>query len=87
MERRIIRILENNHAILDKLLRLGIRSLDRISLVNLGYNPDFVTSYRKQGVHHEYACFDIHYELTPTRIKKMVRTGVEDGADHLSEKN
>ena len=87
VEQRVIRILEQNHAILDRLLRLGIRSLDRMTLLNLGYNPNYVTSYRKTGVHHQYACFDIHYEQTPTRIKKMVRTGLDDGADHVAKES
>lgn len=81
MEQRVLRILERNHGILDKLLRLGVNSLDRLTLVGLGYNPEYVTSYRKSGVHHQYACFDIHYEQTPTRIKKIVRTTLESDAD------
>lgn len=81
VERRIIRILRRNHDILDRLIRLDIHSLDRVTLMSLGYHPDYVTSYRRVGVRNEYTCFDIHYELTPTRIKKIVRTGVEDSAD------
>ena len=77
----MIRILEHNHSILDKLVMLGVGSLDRVTLANLGYNQDYVTSYRKSGVHHQFACFDIHYEQTPTRIKKIVRIGLEGGAD------
>lgn len=74
VEQRVLRILERNHSILDKLERLGVRSVDRTTLVGLGFNLEYVTSYRKSGVHHQYACFDIHYEQTPTRIKKIVRT-------------
>ena len=85
VERRVMRILIRNHLILDKLLRLGIHSVDRITLLELGYHPDYVTSYRKAGTHHQYACFDICYELTPTRIKKIVRTGLEDDADVKDE--
>ena len=82
-----MRILERNHNILDKLLRLGVNSLDRLTLVGLGYNPDYVTSYRKSGIHHQYACFDIHYEQTPTRIKKIIRTTLEDDADKGTLRN
>lgn len=78
VEQRIFRILERNHAILDKLLRLGIHSLDLMTLSQLGYNKDYVTSYRKQGIRNEYLCFDVRYELTPSRIKKIVRIGPED---------
>ena len=45
---------------------------------------DYVTSYRKSGVHHQYTCFDIRYELTPTRIKNIVRIGLEDDADKMN---
>ena len=81
VERRIIRILRRNHDILDRLIRLNIRSLDRITLMDMGYHPDYVTSYRKVGIKHLFTCFDIHYEQTPTRIKKIVRTSLEEGAD------
>jgi len=83
VEQRVLRILERNHGILDKLLRVGVNSLDRLTLVGLGYNPEYVTSYRKSGVHHQYACFDIHYEQTPTRIKKIVRTTLDGDADEV----
>lgn len=81
VEQRVLRILERNHAILDRLERLGVHSVDRLTLVGLGYNLEYVTSYRKSGVHHQYACFDIHYEQTPTRIKKIVRTTIKSNAD------
>jgi mannose/fructose/N-acetylgalactosamine-specific phosphotransferase system component IID len=68
--------------ILDKLLKLDIQSLDRLTLLSLGFNLGYATSYKKAGVHHEYACFDIRYELTPTRIKKIVRNVIEDPADN-----
>lgn len=81
VERRIFRILTHNHEVLDKLLRLGLRSMDIITLANLGFNQDYSTAYKKVGKHDEYACFDIHYQLTPSRIKKIVRIGLEDDAD------
>ncbi len=85
VERRVMHILNQNHAILDKLLRLGIHTLDRVTLVGLGYHPEYVTSYRRSGPHNQFACFDICYELTPTRIKKLVRSTLEDPADKLEE--
>ena len=83
VEQRVLRILERNHSILDKLERLGIHSVDHYTLIGLGYNLEYVTSYRKSGVHHQYACFDIHYEQTPTRIKKIVRTTIKSSADEV----
>ena len=84
VERRVMRVLSRNHIILEKLLRLGILNIDRLTLLELGYRMDYVTSYRKSGVHHQYTCFDIRYELTPTRIKNIVRIGLEDDADKMN---
>ena len=75
---RVLRILDRNHGILDKLLKLGISSLDLLTLQSLGFNLEYATSYKKAGVHHQYTCFDIHYELTPSRIKKIARSCVEE---------
>lgn len=84
--RRVLRILERNHNILDKLVKLDIHSLDILTLLSLGFNKDYSTSYKKAGVHHQFTCFDIHYELTPSRIKKIVRSVVEeDTADGFLE--
>ena len=58
--------------------------VERLTLLELGYRMDYVTSYRKSGVHHQYTCFDIRYELTPTRIKNIVRIGLEDDADKMN---
>ena len=81
VQRRVVYILNHNYSILDKLLRLGIRTLDRSTLVELGYHPEYVTSYRKSGPHNQFTCFDIRYELTSSRIKKIVRIGLEGDAD------
>jgi len=78
---RIIRILERNYDILDRLVNLGIKQLDILILINMGFNVNYGTSYRKSGIHDRYACFDISYELTPSRIKKIVRNPMETGAD------
>ena len=83
--KRVLRILDRNHNILDKLLKLDIRTLDRLTLLSLGFNMEYATSYKKAGIHHEYACFDIRYELTPTKIKKIVRNVVDDPADNHSK--
>lgn len=78
---RIIRILERNYDILERLVNLGIKQLDILILINMGFNINYGTSYRKSGIHDRYACFDISYELTPSRIKKIVRNPMETGAD------
>ena len=78
--KRVLRILDNNREVLDKLLKLGIRSLDRISLRHLGYNENYFTSIQKLRHYWIYTCLDIRYELTPTSIKNLsyLWEGVED---------
>ena len=70
-EQRVLRILEDNHEILDKLIRIGLSSIDRISLSRLGYDFNYVTSYHKVGHRDLYSCFDITYEATPSRIFRL----------------
>lgn len=86
VRRRVMGILIRNHDILDKLLRLGVHTLDLVTLASLGYNLNYVTAYRKSGIHNEYSCFDIHYEQTPSRIKKLVRIGLDDTDQEKTEK-
>ena len=63
VEQRVLRILERNHSILDKLERLGIHSVDHYTLIGLGYNLEYVTSYRKSGVHKEKRLIDNYLAL------------------------
>ncbi|MBQ1912825.1 MAG: hypothetical protein II171_04610 [Bacteroidales bacterium] len=65
---RIHRILTRNHAILARLLRMGVVTIDRLTLYQMGYNDHYVTYFSKEGTHHRYACYDIQYETTPSRI-------------------
>lgn len=65
---RILRILSRNHDILERLLMMGLPSMDRITLGQMGYNENYVTSFHKVGTHCLCSCFDIQYEKTPSRI-------------------
>ena len=69
--KRVLRILDNNRDVLDKLIKMGMRSVDRITLSHLGYNPNYFTSLQKMRHRWVYTCLDIRYELTPTRIKNI----------------
>ena len=64
---RVVRILENNYYILKHLLAMGITSIDRRTLRELHFNQEYTTSYSKIGHRHHYTCFEIHYDITPTR--------------------
>lgn len=72
-KRRVMRALEGNYDILDRLHGSGITSMDLFELVNLGFVLDMVTSHRKVRHHDEYACFDIKYIMTPTRISGITK--------------
>ena len=69
--KKVLRILDRNRDVLEKLIKLGIRSLDRTTLLHLGYNPNYFTSLQKLRRHWVYTCLDIRYELTPTRIRNL----------------
>ncbi len=70
---RILGILERNYAVLEKLLRLDIRSISLGDLAQMGYNKEFVTSYHKVGGHDEYRIFDIKYCCSSSRVFHIER--------------
>lgn len=74
---RICRILENNNNILRHLLTLGITSVDRETLRNMSFNFEYSTSYSKLGRRHHFTCFEIHYDLTPSKLINL-ESAVED---------
>ena len=80
-EERVLRVLRCNYNILRRLLIMGVRAIDLITLRQLGYRQDYVTAYRKQGHKHIYGCFDIEYELTPSRVKRLMFTGEGAGQE------
>lgn len=66
--RRIQSTLSSNYAILDALLREGVTSVDIVELVSKGFVIGIMTSYNKVCRHDEYACFDIKYKMTASRV-------------------
>lgn len=68
---KVIRILDNNNFILRRLLSMGVTSLDVNTLRQMQFNFDFSSSYHKIGRRQLYTCFDVQYELTPTRIMNI----------------
>jgi hypothetical protein len=45
--------------------------VDISDLLQRGFVPGVVTSYRKVRKHDEYCCFDIKYIMTETRVYGM----------------
>ena len=81
---RVLKILDTNRDILAKLLRMGIREMDRRTLLQLGFRPEYATSFQWSGRRRQfYGCYDYSYELTPSRIKRISRwvpEGLQEGA-------
>ncbi len=63
-----------NHDILCNMLKLGCDSAQIEELAGMGFDHRLVTGYRK-GLYQkdEYACFDLRYYRTPTRIYRLHR--------------
>jgi len=69
--KRVLKILDNNRNVLNKLLKLDMHSVDRPTLLHLGFNLSYFTSLERVRHRWVYSCLDIAYELTPTRIKAI----------------
>jgi len=67
-QHKVLRALEVNHTILDRLMRIGLTSIDRMSLSQMGFDFNYVTSFHKIGQRSVFCVFDITYEATPSRI-------------------
>ncbi len=71
LEASVLLALDRNHTILSRLARMGVTTIDLVSLMHLGYNINYITSYRKTGHRQICTCFDYQYELTASRIKNL----------------
>lgn len=76
LKTRVISNLGKNYAILKKLLSMEVHSIDICEIVQMGFNPNFATSYRKDYKHEEYRCFDIRYFRLPSRLVRIEKTTV-----------
>ena len=72
MEGSVLRRIDLNHAILERLYKMGVDTIDLLTLAHLGFDARFVTSFRRVGRHDVFAVFDLQYEMTPSRLKKLV---------------
>ena len=73
LKTKIVRTLDRNRAILDKLLQEGVTSIEIPDLAQMGYNFDCVTSYHKVRNHDEYRCYDIKYYMSGSRVFRIMR--------------
>lgn len=70
-QHKVLKVLEDNHDILERLLHIGVTSIDRVSLGHLGFDFNYVTSFHKIGQRSVYSVYDITYEATPSRIRHI----------------
>ena len=70
-KRMVTTILDRNYEILDELVRSGIEAIWVADAIALGYNPAYVTSYRKHGTRSMCHCYDICYVTTDNRMTSI----------------
>jgi len=68
----VLRKIDLNYAILERLYGMGIQTVDLITLSQLGFDSQFVTSFRRVGRHNLFAVYNFQYEMTESRIKRLV---------------
>ncbi len=82
--RKVLSQLMANYQILDSLFRAGVKSIEIIDVITMGFAPGVMTSYRRVGKHDEYCCFDIKYIMTNKRIYSISK--LENVSVHLQDK-
>ena len=80
--------LERNRNILWRLYKMGIKSIDLMSLKQLGFDSNYVTSFLKVGKKSIAGCFDMRYESTPTRLRNIacLSEAPSEGVGEVSSK-
>ncbi len=68
VQTRVITTLRRNYSLLQETMDSGEDSVDLDDLVQMGFNPEIATSYRKLNRGLEYRCFDIRYRRSASRI-------------------
>ena len=78
LESAVLHALDKNHAILDRLYKMGVRAIDLATLSQLGYDTRFVTSYLRMGRHNIFTLFDLQFEMTPSQLKRLTSLCLEN---------
>ncbi|MCR4860517.1 MAG: hypothetical protein K5910_07630 [Bacteroidales bacterium] len=74
---KILSALSRNYEILESLLREDRTSAPLSELEKAGFDPAFVTGHRKGSFRHDdYACFDISFYRSDTKIFNLRRRSV-----------
>ena len=70
-KRMVGAILDRNYEILEELVKSGIKAIWVADAIAIGYNPAYVTSYRKHGTRSMCHCYDICYVATENRMTSI----------------
>ena len=70
-KRMVNSILDRNYEILEEFVRLGIEAIWISDAIAVGYNPAYVTSYKKHGKRCMCHCYDICYVATDNRMTSI----------------
>ena len=71
VKRKILSVLEKNHELLDELVRAGVDAVWLSDIMMMGFNPYYVTYFRKMRGHWQCGCFDINYIQTANRLSSI----------------
>jgi predicted nucleic acid-binding Zn ribbon protein len=69
--RMVTSILDRNYEILDDLVSNGVQAIWVADAIAMGFNPAYVTSYRKHGKRTMCHCYDISYITTDNRMTSI----------------
>jgi len=84
VQSRVDRTINKNYTILRNLTISGFNSVDIGQLIQWGFNPDYMTANRRVGKRNECWCFEIKYNLTPTKIMNLE---FDEGVSQTNRRN
>lgn len=64
-------ILQHNHDILDGLLALNRTSIERTEALQIGFDPNYMTTCQVGRGQIDCSCYDISYRITAGKISKI----------------
>ncbi len=72
----VLQKIELNYDVLDRLYKMGVFTIDVMALSQMGFDNRFVTTFRRLGRRNVFTIFDYQFEMTQTRMSKLVRLNV-----------
>lgn len=67
-KRRILSAIARNYDVLTQCIKCGVKSIDIVDAVAMGFVPGIVTSHHKRGNRDEYGCLDIKFNVSNSRL-------------------